>query len=204
MILAGPDCDPFLARSPASVAGPTHAADAHRWYTATCKHSVAGEAVQAHGACLKISSPSTAPERVRPQRASCIGELPLLSERDLQRRGATQATAAITPTSPVPLVHGRSHWQHLGDTQHHDGKQHLHGDVAGRLRRRRAVNGRIHSWKVSATSCEVGPKTKVGESKPAETMEATPASREDGIHELQLAVQYFRHKNPAGLSALSI
>ena len=32
------------------------------------------------------------------------------------------------------------------------------------------------------TSDELGPKTKVGESKPAEPLEATPASPEDGIH----------------------
>ena len=32
------------------------------------------------------------------------------------------------------------------------------------------------------TSDELGPKTKVGESKPAEPLEATPASHEDGIH----------------------
>jgi hypothetical protein len=100
----------------------------------------------------------------------------------MQRRSAAQASAAITPTSPVPLFHGRSHWQHHGNTLHHDGVQHLHGDVTGRTRRRHAVNGRIHSWKVTTTSDELGPKTKVGESNPAEAMEATPASPEDAIH----------------------
>ena len=100
----------------------------------------------------------------------------------MQRLSATEATAAIMPAVPAQLVHWRSLWQQHGNTQHQDSVQHLHGDVAGRARRRGAVNGNIHTWKVTTTSYKLGPKTKVGESKPAETMEATPASREDGIH----------------------
>jgi len=55
--------------------------------------------------------------------------LPLLSKRDLQRRSATHATAAITPTSPVQLVHRRRHWQQHSGLQRHVGVQHEHGDV---------------------------------------------------------------------------
>jgi hypothetical protein len=108
-------------------------------------------------------------------------ELPLLSDRDLQRRSAAQATAAIMPTAPVQLVHGKSLWQQHGNTQHQHGVQHLaanlHGDVAGRARRRRAVNGRFHTCRLTTTSDELGPKTKVGARKAAEPLEATPASR---------------------------
>ena len=100
----------------------------------------------------------------------------------MQRLSATEATAAIMPAVPAQLVHWRSLWQQHSNTQHQDSVQHLHGDVAGRARRRRAVNGRIHTWRVAMTSDELGPKTKVGESKPAEPLEATPASHEDGIH----------------------
>ena len=67
------------------------------------------------------------------------------------------------------------------NTQHQDSVQHLHGDVAGRARRRRAVNGRFHTCRLTTTSDELGPKTKVDEVETAEPLEATPASPEDGI-----------------------
>ena len=69
-----------------------------------------------------------------------------------------------------------------GSMLHHGSVQHLHGDVAGRARRRRAVNGRIHSWRITTTSDDVGPKSKVDESNPAEPLEATPTSSELGVH----------------------
>jgi len=58
------------------------------------------------------------------------GEMPLLSERDLQPAAshmhATTAiiATAITLTNPVQLVHRRSHWQQRSGLQRHDGVQH--------------------------------------------------------------------------------
>ena len=114
---------------PASVAGPKHAADAHQWYLATGNHSVAERSRpsswRVHQSQFSIR---TALERVSAAAVSMFvagGELPLLSERNMQHRSAAGATATIMPISPVPLVHWISQWQRHGGTQHHDSVQHL-------------------------------------------------------------------------------
>ena len=55
---------------------------------------------------------------------------PLLSARDPQRFRAMVASAAITPTSPVPLVDKRSRWQLHSTLDHHDIMRQQRTDMA--------------------------------------------------------------------------
>ena len=57
-------------------------------------------------------------------------EVPLLSAREMQRFRAMAASAAIMPTSPVPLVDKRSCWQLHSALDHHDIMRQQRTDMA--------------------------------------------------------------------------